>query len=325
MNDYWKTWFAEHLARGSEEDVLAQVMLARGVSLKDVLDEVKSVRTSPIYLAFQRLLRVQGKYVATMRSVQMLWQQNPNYETIDRIEMPTRQEFYEKYWLPIRPVIIKDFTKNWDKTTWSFEFMRNNFDNIDVEVMGNRDSENDYELNMNNHKQQIKLHDLLDYIMTTEESNNLYITANNRLIEKLPKLYEAIGELPDFMKRPPNEGAGYLWMGAKGAYTTMHQDLMGLINVQILGSKKWQIVSILDTPRVYNHVTIFSELNTKKIDFDKHPLMRDVKIIEVTVNEGDAIFMPFCWWHTVEALDKSISLSFTGLDFPNNWEADLNT
>jgi ribosomal protein L16 Arg81 hydroxylase len=271
------------------------------------------------------MLRDQRKYAASMRSVQLMWQQNPNYETVDVIDMPTRQEFYEKYWLPIRPVIIKDFTKNWDKIVWSFEYMRNNFDNIDVEVMGDRDSENDYELNMNNHKQPIKLHDLLDYITTTEESNNLYITANNRLIEKLPELYKAIGPLPDFIKRPPNDGAGYLWVGAKGSYTTMHQDLMGLINVQIVGRKKWQIVSILDTPRVYNQTTIFSQLNTKEIDFNRFPLMQDVKIIEVFVNEGDAIFMPFCWWHTVEALDKSISLSFTGLDFPNSWEADLNT
>jgi ribosomal protein L16 Arg81 hydroxylase len=325
MNDQWRIWFAEHLARGSAEEYLAQIMLNQNVPLGNILAEVKVVYTSPAYLAFRRMLRDQRKYAAVMRSVQLMWQQNPNYETIDVIDMPTRQEFYEKYWLPIRPVIIKDFTKNWDKTVWSFEYMRNNFDNLDVEVMGDRDSENDYELNMNNHKQPIKLHDLLDYIMTTEESNNLYITANNRLIEKLPELYKAIGPLPDFIKRPPNDGAGYLWVGAKGSYTTMHQDLMGLINVQIIGRKKWQIVSILDTPRVYNQTTIFSQLNTKEIDFNRFPLMQDVKIIEVFVNEGDAIFMPFCWWHTVEALDKSISLSFTGLDFPNSWEADLNT
>ena len=325
MNDQWKIWFAEHLARGNSEAHLAQLMLNQNVPLADILAEVKVVYTSPAYTAFRRMLRDQRKYAATLRSVQLMWQQNPNYDKIDVIEMPTRQEFYEKYWLPIRPVIIKDFTKNWDKSVWSFEYMRNTFDNIDVEVMGNRDSENDYELNMNNHRQPIKLHDLLDYIMTTEESNNLYITANNRLIEKIPELYKAIGELPDFMKRPPNEGAGYLWLGAKGSYTTMHQDLMGLVNVQIVGNKKWQIVSILDTPRVYNHITIFSQLNKKEIDFNIFPLMRDVKIIEVTVNEGDAIFMPFCWWHTVEALDKSISLSFTGLDFPNQWEPDLNT
>jgi len=76
---------------------------------------------------------------------------------------------------------------------------------------------------------------------------------------------------------------------------------------------------------VYNHVTIFSQLTNKNIDFEKFPLMKDVKIIETTVNEGDAIFMPFCWWHTVEALDKSISLSFTGLDFENEWDPNLNT
>jgi ribosomal protein L16 Arg81 hydroxylase len=324
MNENWKVWFAEHLARGTAEEILVSTMLTRGVPLKDVLDEVKTIQTSPTFLAMQRLLRTQRKYAAVMRSVQLLWQQDPNYHKIDVIDMPTKEEFYKNYWLKYKPVIIKNFTKDWDKSVWNFQYIKDNFENIDVEVMDNRDSENDYELHMNNHRKQIKLHDLLDYIMTTESSNNMYITANNRLIEKLPELYKAIGLLPDYIIRPP-EANSFLWMGTKGSFTTMHQDLMGLINVQIVGNKKWQIVSSLDTPRVYNNVTIFSELNTKEIDFNKHPLMKDVKIIEVQVNEGDAIFIPFCWWHTVEALDKSISLSFTGFDFPNTWEPDLNS
>jgi len=325
MNESWKVWFAENLVRGNTEDYLANIMLDRGIALKDVLNEVKTVYASPTYLALKSLHREKTKFAATLRSVQMMWEQNPMYEQIDVIEMPSKQEFFEKYWLTMRPVVIKNFTNDWDKNVWSFEYMRNNFNNTDIEVMGNRDSEEEYELHMNNHKQKIKLHDLLDYFLSTDETNNLYITANNRLIEKLPELYKAIGALPEFIKRPPNDGASFLWMGSKGSYTTMHQDVMGLVNVQIVGSKKWKIVSILDTPRVYNHVTIFSQLTNKNIDFEKFPLMKDVKIIETTVNEGDAIFMPFCWWHTVEALDKSISLSFTGLDFENEWDPNLNT
>jgi hypothetical protein len=36
MNDQWKIWFAEHLARGSAEEYLAQIMLNQNVPLANI-------------------------------------------------------------------------------------------------------------------------------------------------------------------------------------------------------------------------------------------------------------------------------------------------
>jgi ribosomal protein L16 Arg81 hydroxylase len=39
----------------------------------------------------------------------------------------------------------------------------------------------------------------------------------------------------------------------------------------------------------------------------------------VVVEPGETLFVPLGWWHQVEALDTSLSISFTNLDVPNSF------
>jgi len=46
--------------------------------------------------------------------------------------------------------------------------------------------------------------------------------------------------------------------------------------------------------------------------------MRGVPIQTVIVEEGDALLIPVGWWHSVEALTTSISLTLSNLRVPAN-------
>jgi ribosomal protein L16 Arg81 hydroxylase len=70
---------------------------------------------------------------------------------------------------------------------------------------------------------------------------------------------------------------------------------------------------------MYNNISVFTPVDLQNIDYDKYPLMKRVKIMEITVEEGEAMFVPVGWWHNVVSEDVSISLSFTTFDYPNAW------
>ncbi|NUG52732.1 cupin-like domain-containing protein, partial [Acinetobacter lactucae] len=59
--------------------------------------------------------------------------------------------------------------------------------------------------------------------------------------------------------------------------------------------------------------------NANKIDFEKYPLAKSITPVECILNAGDALFIPIGWWHSVESLDVSISISFTHFKAPNHY------
>jgi hypothetical protein len=92
-----------------------------------------------------------------------------------------------------------------------------------------------------------------------------------------------------------------------------------LFHAQVVGRKRWRFISPLDTPNVYNYNGVFSAVNLDAPDLSRHPRMSNVKVLEVTVEAGEVIFLPLAWWHQVSALDLSVSLSFTNLDLRNDY------
>lgn len=49
--------------------------------------------------------------------------------------------------------------------------------------------------------------------------------------------------------------------------------------------------------------------------------MRDVQIAECVSNPGEVLFLPVGCWHFVEALDVSVTASFTNFIWDNDYTA----
>ena len=59
----------------------------------------------------------------------------------------------------------------------------------------------------------------------------------------------------------------------------------------------------------FERISITSQIDLQNLNDANFPLFRKVKVIKVTVDEGDAIYVPRGWWHYVESLEPSISVS----------------
>lgn len=52
------------------------------------------------------------------------------------------------------------------------------------------------------------------------------------------------------------------------------------------------------------------------------PRIRDLRTAEIVLEPGEVLFIPIGWWHQVEALDFSVSISYTNFVWPNEGHAD---
>lgn len=49
------------------------------------------------------------------------------------------------------------------------------------------------------------------------------------------------------------------------------------------------------------------------------------RVFEVMPEPGELLFVPVGWWHQVEALEPSISVTFTCFAYPNRYSWDGDT
>lgn len=260
-----------------------------------------------------------NKSIEILNTLHAVEVQAPNYGNIERIDMPTREEFFSKYWLTNKPIIIKNFTNGWAANAkWTFEYFEKMFGDCMIQIQTKRNSDANYEANSVAHRTAILMKDFIKQVLS-EETNDVYATANNRLMQTLCGIVTDIEPLPPLLNYPTNTGHLYLWMGPKGAITPTHHDTLALFHAQIVGRKQWKLVSPLCTPKMYNTEHVFSNVNLWDVDVTAHPKMKDVPIIDVVIEPGEALFLPLGWWHAVKSLDAGISVSMTDLIFPNNW------
>lgn len=93
--------------------------------------------------------------------------------------------------------------------------------------------------------------------------------------------------------------------------------------VQVYGTKKVTLIPAWQVPWLYNDLHVYSEVDFPNFDLIKHPLMRHVTPVEVIINAGEALFIPIGWWHCVNGLEKSISISFTNFNAPNHYSTSF--
>jgi hypothetical protein len=141
--------------------------------------------------------------------------------------------------------------------------------------------------------------------------------AQHALLDFVPSLGADIGE-PDYIACATNEGDGghvsaKAWLGPLGTYTNFHNDPTHNLLAQVVGVKRVrlfppQAAAALRPapPPLQNTATLPRETFSNPALVAAFPF----PMLETVLHPGDMAFIPKGWWHEVEALTPSFSVSF---------------
>jgi len=323
MNEIdWANWVIENSLNGVTKLTMINIMVQTGVPEDDAIALVSNAASLPGYGLAKKLLHRYKKLASVMETLLTAQRHSPRRTVIEKIDIPYRETFLDKYWSASQPVVLKNFAHDWPAMTkWDLNYFESTFGEEEVEVQMGRETDPDFELNSSLHKVKIKLKEYIWLIKDNPISNDYYMTANNHTLknDKFKAILQDAGALPDYATNFTSDGNTHLWIGPQGTVTPLHHDETAIFHLQIKGRKHWKLISPLAAPNLYNHINVFSPVDLENIDYEKYPLMKNVDIMEITVEEGEAIFLPVGWWHNVVSKDICISLSFCGFVFPNAW------
>lgn len=321
----WLQWIAENRLRDCGPETMADTMAAAGLSRSAALAAIHRMESDPAYKAARKHLQLFKKLESVVANQQQVWEQDPNYFTVDRRNRLPTDEFLERYVRGSRPVVLTSLADDWPaKTRWTPDDLKRRFGHLDVEVQADRANDPRYEQNKLDHRRQVRVANFVDQVMAGGPTNDYYLTANNEALRRpdFAPLLDDIGSLPDFCNRDDLAARSSFWFGPAGTVTPLHHDSVMLLHTQIVGRKRWRLISPMQTPLLYNHARVYSPIDLDRPDLARYPRFADARVIDVVVNPGETIFVPLAWWHQVTSLDVSISFSYTCFKFSNNFKYD---
>ncbi|MYM30351.1 cupin-like domain-containing protein [Duganella sp. CY15W] len=317
VNDSWRGWIAENLILGGHPETLVGIMVQSGIVESSARAEVDAALRSPYLRGVSRLHNRLAKRDWVL-GIQSRLNQLAQYE-VPRRERLSGEVFLNEHYRRNQPVIITGMLDDCvARSRWTFDYLAAQLGDREVEVQFGRNADPDYELNSMSHKRRMPFGEYVAMVRDAGVTNDFYMTANNDGHNR-DALRELMSDLPPLTEYLQEGSNGFFWFGPAGTITPFHHDLTNNFMIQIAGRKKVRLIAPCDTPKVYNQRHCFSPVDGRNIDLQRFPMMADVPVIDCVLEPGEILFLPVGWWHFVEALDVTITVSTTHFKWDNDF------
>jgi hypothetical protein len=320
LPDDWQVWLADNLLRGVPDVDVRASLVERGLSLDRARALVDAARAHPFMRAarphVEALLR-RDSLLGVQGSLAALAPSGP----VARRRFPGVDAFLREHYAAQRPVILVDALADLPALArWTFDHLAGTHGHLDIEVQDGREAAPDYQRVFERTCRRTTLGALIERIAGGNPSNDVYLTARNRLLAQpgAQVLLEELHPLPAILVTPPRADDAAVWIGPAGTVTPLHHDWVNAAFAQLQGRKRFLLAAPWEAPRVANRESRFAD-----VDLERDP-PAGLVAFEVVLEPGELLFVPVGWWHQVRALEPSISVSFTGFVYPNRyaWDAD---
>ncbi|MDR3024058.1 cupin-like domain-containing protein [Chryseobacterium sp.] len=233
---------------------------------------------------------------------------------IDVVDEISKEEFYEKYLKPRRPVVIKNMAKKWPAyQKWTMEYMKEVVGDVEVPLYDS--SKADPSAPINSSAAKMKFGDYIDLIQREPTDLRIFLFDPIKFAPTLLEDYISPKELMGgFLDKYPN-----MFFGGKGSETFLHFDIdmAHIFHTHFNGRKHILLFDYKWRERLYQipYATYaLEDYDIENPDFTKFPALDGVEGIECYLEHGDTLFMPTGWWHWMKYLDGSFSISLRAWD-----------
>ena len=166
-------------------------------------------------------------------------------------------------------------------------------------------------------RQELGMRELMERITRPGRSNDTYVIAKNAALRRpgLRSLLDDIVLPPEFFGDSLTPDRMGLWIGPAGTHTPLHHDGDDSMFCQVLGRKRIRLAPPESLPLLERSRGVYSHWDPgDALEPDAPEAM-----LEVVLAAGEALFIPSGWWHQVDALDPSISVSVLEWAWPNDY------
>jgi Cupin-like domain len=238
---------------------------------------------------------------------------------VDVVQTISPGAFRNDYYLPQRPLVIKDLAKQWPAyTKWNWDYFKSLVGNQKVGIYNNVKS--DAYTPINTADDYTTFGDYIDMIRKGPAAWRIFLF---NIFDHAPDLTSDF-EWPEqymkgFVKKYP-----MLFVGGQGSITHMHFDIdmSHILHTQFAGRKRvllfpfseqyrlyrkpWEVLSLVD----FSH---YADPELSKVDYNSFPAVKNAKGFEIILEPGDTLFMPAGYWHHMEYLDSGFAMSLRAL------------
>jgi hypothetical protein len=227
---------------------------------------------------------------------------------VERAGVLKAEEFFERYYYARIPVLLEGFARPWPAINrWCPKYLALRFGDVLVEVAP-RGSNG---VRPEGGWPRMRLAELADR-MEVETEASVYLMAQGHAfgIPALAELCEDVILDEQWFGRDVDVGTLALWLGPRDTVTPLHRDKTATILAQVLGSKRVTLIGPDHTDNLYAIGEGYSEVDPDLSDaWMRWPRFSEVEACSVTLQAGDALFLPPRWWHHVRSLSASASVS----------------
>jgi hypothetical protein len=316
---------AQGLAAGEDDAALHARLVGAGISAAAAKYEVDRLAKDPMAAMLRRQAGRMAKQDWLLANQERLAREAEGGFALDMLADPEPASFYLHYYEANRPAKLSGIIDHWPALArWSLDHFAHVAGDAVVEAQVERERDPDYELAKDGHRRLIRFGELVDWLRKDEASNDVYLTAYNSGTNAaaLAPIWDDMAPIAILDDTRPRDG--FFWLGPKGTLTPWHHDLTNNLLVQVLGRKRVRMAPPWAFARMRNSRHCFSDWGNEALPAGDGDAATP-PVLETIIGPGEAVFLPVGWWHQVEALDLSASMSFTGFRRSNSHVEDYQS
>ncbi|MEM9691572.1 MAG: cupin-like domain-containing protein [Myxococcota bacterium] len=315
----WRRWVVDNLLRGASRDELTEALEDQGVPTEIAATEVEAAASSPLLEACAHLA------VTTRRRDQLLalLGELRRYTPIERRARVAAEPFFRHYWSTSTPVVLTSQIDDWPALrTWSFATLRDRVGSVTIEACTDRDRDPFCDRNFARHRETMTMADYLDRVEAGGLTNDHYMIAHNRTMDRpgMATLFDDIVVDDEMFNRDEIIGGCTLWVGPGGTCTPLHHDSTNILFCQITGRKRFWLIPPWEPSLLDDADGFYARFDPAEPRSHWPECHAQVRLHELVLEPGEALFLPAGWWHQVRALEASISFSLLCFRRPNRFD-----